>query len=107
MPHGLKHTLGTKTAYEIEWAELTLMGAHTQELLRLLDSIHFKDLNGDGSAAERLRIERLKNQVLTRMMYALSLVVDNDVLAEIMRQEFGYLENADDEMNDLQGGSQW
>ena len=50
---------------------------------------------------------KLKNQVMTRMMYALSLVVDNDVLAEIMRQEFGYLENADDEMDDLQGGSQW
>ena len=25
----MAHTLGTKTAYEIEWAELTLMGAHT------------------------------------------------------------------------------
>tara|TARA_R110002020_G_scaffold324733_1_gene540349 strand:- start:96 stop:407 length:312 start_codon:yes stop_codon:yes gene_type:complete len=103
----MAHTLGTKTTYETEWAELLLMGVHTQELLRLLDSIHFKDLDGDGSAAERLRIERLKTQVLTRMMYAISLVVDNDVLADIMRQEFGYLENPDDEMDDLQGGSQW
>tara|TARA_Y100000758_G_C16027146_1_gene413300 strand:+ start:866 stop:1189 length:324 start_codon:yes stop_codon:yes gene_type:complete len=107
MPHGLKHTLGTKTVYEIEWAELLLMGANTQELLRLLDSVHFKDLNSDGSTFERLRIERLKTHVLTRMMYAISLVVDNEVLAEIMEIEFGYLDNPDDEMDELQGGSQW
>jgi len=103
----MPHTLGTKTAYETEWAELLLMGANTQELLRLLDSVHFKDLNSDGSTFERLRIERLKTHVLSRMMYAISLVVDNDVLAEIMELEFGYLENPDDEMNELEGGSQW
>ena len=96
-----------KTEYEREWMEVLLDDVHAKECLKELDKIDLTTVSEYARTPEWTNTQLVKYRTAWRMLHAIARVTDNDVLWDIFHDMFGYADNPDDEMDSIQGGSQW